>query len=194
MTATTSGPGVRSAAVKQAIHTAATRLFAERGFAMTGVREIAAEAGVNPAIVIRLFGSKEGLFLQSMTLPDEWKAVIDGPLDSLGRRTVRLILESRKSNSGGGAFSALIRASDRPEVQRKFQSTTHEVLAAPLIDRLGTDDAPLRASLFAAQLSGLMLTVWIAEDPAVLAAEIDDVVDLYGPVLQAIVTPSIAES
>lgn len=194
MPATASGPGVRSAAVKQAIHVAATRLFAERGFAMTGVRDIAAEAGVNPAIVIRLFGSKEGLFLQSMTLPDDWRAVIEGPLESLGDRTVHLILESRRSNTGSGAFAALIRASDRPEVRRKFQSTTHDVLAAPLIGRLGTADAPLRASLFAAQLSGLMLSIWIAEDPAILGAEIEDVVALYGPVLQAIVTPSAATS
>ena len=42
------------------IRDAATALFAERGMAVT-VREIAAAAGVSPALVIHHFGSKEGL-------------------------------------------------------------------------------------------------------------------------------------
>ncbi|GGM89594.1 TetR/AcrR family transcriptional regulator [Dactylosporangium sucinum] len=40
---------------------AALRLFAERGFAATSARAVAAEAGLSPALVIHHFGSKEGL-------------------------------------------------------------------------------------------------------------------------------------
>jgi len=40
---------------------AAERLFAERGFDGTSVRDIAAEAGVNLAMISYYFGSKEGL-------------------------------------------------------------------------------------------------------------------------------------
>lgn len=40
---------------------AALRLFAERGFAATTTRAIAAEAGLSPALVIHHFGSKAGL-------------------------------------------------------------------------------------------------------------------------------------
>ncbi|PZG19129.1 TetR family transcriptional regulator [Micromonospora craterilacus] len=40
---------------------AALRLFAERGFAATSARAVAAAAGLSPALVIHHFGSKEGL-------------------------------------------------------------------------------------------------------------------------------------
>ncbi len=49
-------------APKDAIARVAGRLFAERGFTATSVRAIAAGAGVDPALVIRHFGSKEALF------------------------------------------------------------------------------------------------------------------------------------
>lgn len=46
---------------KANIRNAALRLFAERGHDAVTVREIAAAAGVSPALVLHHFGSKEGL-------------------------------------------------------------------------------------------------------------------------------------
>lgn len=46
---------------KANIRNAALRLFAERGHDAVTVREIAAAAGVSPALVVHHFGSKEGL-------------------------------------------------------------------------------------------------------------------------------------
>ena len=46
---------------KASIRNAALRLFAERGHDAVTVREIAAAAGVSPALVVHHFGSKEGL-------------------------------------------------------------------------------------------------------------------------------------
>jgi len=56
----------RSFHVKKAIRDAATELFARDGYAATGIRDIAAQAGSDPALVIRHFGSKEALFLATM--------------------------------------------------------------------------------------------------------------------------------
>ncbi len=46
---------------KEAIFTTALRLFARQGFAATGMRQIAAEAGVNLATINYFFGSKVAL-------------------------------------------------------------------------------------------------------------------------------------
>jgi len=47
--------------VKGRILKAATNLFAEYGVDGVGIRRIASEAGINHALIIRYFGSKEGL-------------------------------------------------------------------------------------------------------------------------------------
>lgn len=46
---------------REAIAAAATRLFSERGLAAVTVRDIAAEAGVNHALVHRYFGTKDAI-------------------------------------------------------------------------------------------------------------------------------------
>ena len=59
-------PNVRSAdeddlTARATIRNAALRLFAEAGHEAVSVRQIAAEAGVSPALVLHHFGSKAGL-------------------------------------------------------------------------------------------------------------------------------------
>jgi len=46
---------------RAALREAALRLFAERGYAGTSVRDVAAAAGVSPALLFHHYGSKEGL-------------------------------------------------------------------------------------------------------------------------------------
>ena len=46
---------------RASIRNAALRLFAERGADAVTVREIAAQAGISPALVLHHFGSKDGL-------------------------------------------------------------------------------------------------------------------------------------
>src|SRR4051794_41498222 len=44
----------------------ARRLFAEDGFERTTIRAVARRTGVDPALVMQYFGSKEGLFAAAM--------------------------------------------------------------------------------------------------------------------------------
>ncbi|MCC2628726.1 MAG: transcriptional regulator, partial [Thermomicrobiales bacterium] len=62
-----SGPRCRNAkATRQAILEAAKICFMHDGYEQVGVREIAARAGVDPSLVNRYFGSKEGLFSEAV--------------------------------------------------------------------------------------------------------------------------------
>ncbi|PJF45437.1 MAG: TetR/AcrR family transcriptional regulator, partial [Candidatus Thermofonsia Clade 3 bacterium] len=56
----------RAAATRERILDAAERLFAERGFAGTSLRDITSEARVNLAAVNYHFGSKDELFLATV--------------------------------------------------------------------------------------------------------------------------------
>ena len=81
---------------RQRILDAAIRLFARRGYAGTGVREIAREAGVNGAMINYYFGSKPELLKAIMSsFFDRFSEVIaevlthDEPLEGRLRRILR---------------------------------------------------------------------------------------------------------
>lgn len=185
------GPGQparlsKSETTKAAIRAAAAALFGDRGFARTGVREIAAAAGVDPALVNHHFGSKEALFLEALSPSEDSFKLMDGPVEDLGYRVVRALLEN--GGAGRRVFSALIRASDSPVVRARLEQDMNTQFVEPVRGRLSAGDADLRARIFASQLQGLMTTLWIIQDAATLAAPREQLVLIYGRALQETLT------
>ncbi|MFJ6113101.1 TetR family transcriptional regulator [Agrococcus sediminis] len=176
----------RSPADSDAIARAAARLFVDRGYAATTVRDIAAAADVDPAVVIRRFGSKESLFLRTMEseeLARAWRATLDGPLGTFGERCAAALLDSRQDTRG--VFLALLRASDAEGIGSRLRDAHEARFVAPLRERLGGGDAAdLRARLAAAAAGGLLYALWAVGDEA-LDADRDALVRRYGAVIQA---------
>ena len=170
-----------------AIRDAAVRLFAEQGYAATSVRDIAGSAGVDPALVIRHFGSKEGLFLDTMRL-EFGDLDLDGPLDTLGERLIRSLLDA--DDHVRGVYLALIRASDAGEISSSLRAAHEEGFVAPLAARLTGEDAALRARLAAALVGGLFYALWVVRDDALLATPHDVLAHRYGSVMRGLLTPS----
>jgi Transcriptional regulator len=169
-----------------AIQDAAVRLFAERGYAGTSVRDIAGDAGVDPALVIRHFGSKEGLFLETMRLEFD-ELDLDGPIESLGERLIRSLLDA--DDHVRGVYLALIRASDAGEISSALREAHEQGFVAPLAARLTGDDAELRARLAAALVGGLFYALWVVRDESLLAEPHAELARRYGALLQPLVTP-----
>ena len=95
-----SGPGDLTA--KATIRNAALRLFAEHGPDAVSVRQIAAEAGVSPALVLHHFGNKAGL----RDAVDEYAAqAFDEVIEVGGREDVAQILAAGDGGSIAQAFS-----------------------------------------------------------------------------------------
>ena len=178
--------GDRSAHIRDAIRLAAARMFAERGYDATGLRDIAQESGTDAAIVIRHFGSKEALFIQTMTLPASWRDVFAGPVDGLGRRIVDLIAGERANTFS--VWAALVRASDRPDVGKSLGAAFTALFADSVAQLLDGSDAVIRAHLFAAQVEGLLSALSIRQDPLLLSLPHDELVDRYGAILQSTLT------
>ena len=192
MTTGTSAPGGRISAAdtRTAVEVAAAELFAEHGFAGTGVRDIARQAGVDPALVIRYFGSKEKLFVRTMTMSDEFLDVVRGPLDGLGVALVEFVVDrTRRAQPSPPAavYAALVRASDRIAVRTHLQAAIDQMIVAPLAPRLQGNDTELRAELLGVQLSGLMTALYVVESPGLLAAPTAEIVTRYGAALQTLV-------
>src|SRR5262245_65117897 len=81
---------------REQIAEAARSLFAELGYERTSFRRIASAAGVDPALVVHFYGSKEDLFRQVMALPhviaDALVQLADAPRETVGRRLAELLV------------------------------------------------------------------------------------------------------
>jgi AcrR family transcriptional regulator len=172
---------------KDAIRAAAQRLFPEKGYAGTTVRDIAAEAGCDPALIIRHFGSKESLFLDVMSVATIEQPLAQLPLENLGERFITYVLDS--GDDVRRTFLALLRASDSEGVAPRLREMHEAAFVAPLAARLDGPDAALRARLAAALVGGLLYSMWVVGDEELLAADHPELVRRYGALLQTLITP-----
>jgi AcrR family transcriptional regulator len=176
----------RSTRAREAVREAASRLFAQHGFSTTSVRDIASAAGVDPAVVVREFGSKEALFLQTMSVDEGLRGITDGPLDGLGRRILQR-LTTTATDDGAQVYRALMGALDRADVQEYLQKSAERHIIEPLAARLEGGDARLRAELVTAQITGFLTVLWVMRRPALTATPADLLIDTYGRAIQALI-------
>ncbi len=92
---------------KEAILTAAERLFAAEGVTGASLRAITGEAGVNLAAVHYHFGSKEGLV----------RAVLARRLEPLARRRFELLDRAEEASGGQPSIDAVVRAFVQPPLE-----------------------------------------------------------------------------
>lgn len=159
-----------------------------QGYAATSVRAVATAVGVDPALVIRHFGSKEQLFLETVDVEGPFAPALDGPLEGLGERLVALVLDERLSSVLRTPYRAMIRATDSAAVREQLVTAMETTLAAPLAARLAGPDATLRAHLVAAQVGGLLEALVILEDPVVVGADPAAVARYYGAAVSTLLT------
>src|SRR5688572_29714610 len=86
-------PARRSDATKAAILTAAREHFAKSGYQGATIRAIAAAADIDPSMVIRYFGNKEGLFAAAAEFDLRLPELSGLPRDAVGAALVQHFLE-----------------------------------------------------------------------------------------------------
>jgi AcrR family transcriptional regulator len=174
---------------REQILAVARRRFGSRGYDATSLRAIAAEAGVDPALVIHYFGTKQRLFAAATGLPAGLSELF-GSLAALpaGERVpaiVRSYLQLVDSDNSRNAILALVRSAVSND-----QATTmlREFLTAeflPVVIRLtGHADASLRASLVAAQLIGIAMLRHVLRVEPLAQASPEEIVALVAPAIE----------
>jgi AcrR family transcriptional regulator len=136
---------------------AAARLrFARDGFDSTNLRDIAADAGVNVALIPRYFGSKEGLF-QTVMAFDRSRLVqtMQGPPEHLAGRLLKQALVD-PAGSDHDLFVTLLRSSDYPPAA-EYMRTLLDLLSADLATQTTVPDADLHADLVVALITGIVV-------------------------------------
>lgn len=151
---------------------AARDVFASRGFEAATVRQIAAVADVDPALVHHYFRTKEALFREVVSLPFDPDSIVpqvlrEGP-DAVPERLVRTFLGVWSGPVTGPAMASVVRtALAQPVTGRLVRDffTTQIVgyVVKGLGDRVDPAEVPLRVSLVASQMFGLGVTRYILE-------------------------------
>ncbi|WUV13692.1 TetR family transcriptional regulator [Streptomyces sp. NBC_01485] len=171
-------------ATKTAILRAARYLLARQAHADITLKAVAERAGVSAPLVVKYFGNKDALFARVMSFEEDADALLAAPLPELGRHMVRHVVVSQRERGTDPvlriAFAPL--HGDHGEILRaNFRTQVTERLAA----RLTGPDTGARAELAVATLLGLGVMFGIARGPELRAMPVEDIVDRYGPTVQA---------
>jgi AcrR family transcriptional regulator len=180
-------PPRRSDATRAAILAAARERFAADGYERATIRAIAADARIDPAMVMRYYGSKEKLFAAAAEFDLRLPALGTVDRDRVGTILVNHFLDRW---DGDETLVALLRAGATNEAAAERMRDVFVTQLGPLVSRLCADpaQAPLRAGLLASQALGFALCRYVLRLPPVVAMSRDQVVAWLAPTAQRYLT------
>lgn len=118
---------------------AAVVLFSRRSYEKTGLRDIAAAAGVDVAHVHRSFGSKERLFGAAVRATLQAERMLAGSKSSMARDLAHEVFlrDGTRRSDEVGPLDIMIRSLSSPEASRVLREAIHDDFIVPLADKLG---------------------------------------------------------
>jgi AcrR family transcriptional regulator len=176
---------------------AARARFGELGYDHATIRKIAADAGVDAALVHHFYGTKEELFAAAMRLPVNPGQVLAAALapgareegQSLGEHLLGTVLGVWEVAEIRATFLGLLRSAPTSE---QAVVMLREFLAGAILGPLaqaareaapgaGGQDAGYRAALVASQVLGLGLTRYVLEVEPLAQASSADLIAAIAP-------------
>jgi len=170
-----------SAETKAVILAAARERFAESGFERATIRAIAADANIDPSMVMRYFGNKDQLFAAAADFDLDFPDLSGVEAEELGGALVAHFMNRWERDD---ALIVLLRSSTtNAEAAQRMQ----QIFAAQLMPEIAKVNAaePARsAGLIATQMLGLALCRYVLKLPPVVGMSRDEVVCWLGPTCQ----------
>jgi hypothetical protein len=151
-------------ATKQSILEAARRRFADEGYDRASLRDIAADVGVDAALVSRYFGSKEELFREVLCKgPDRPNDLFDGDRNDFGKRIARMMTVDPLDPDKIDKFLIMLRSASSPKAAEAIRRNGQETFYGPFEDWLGGEDVEVRVRLAACTIMGFAISRAIDE-------------------------------
>jgi AcrR family transcriptional regulator len=177
---------------KATILTAARERFAADGYERATIRAIAAEAKIDPALVMRYFGNKEKLFAAAASFDLGLPDLMALPRHCAGAALVAHFIERWERDD---TFMALLRAAATNEAAAKRVLGVLGGQVAPVIAQLSGEptQAATRAGLVSSQILGLALCRYVLRLPPLVAMTRNEMIAWLGPTIQRYITGSSGE-
>lgn len=165
---------------------AARDRFLGAGYAGTSMRAIAADAGVDVALLSYHFSSKQGLFAAAMELPvrpgELIEHALDAPLEQWPGRILRTVLRVWDDPEIGPVLVQTVVATAANEGGTGgFVEFLETELLGRLKGRLAGRDADARATGVLMTIAGLLMTRYVLKVPTMAAASQEEIVRIATP-------------
>ena len=179
-----------SAGTRANILRAARRRFATDGFHRATVRAIAADADIDPSMVMRYYGSKAALFAAAVDIDLRLPDLTTVPRRRLGTTLVNHFLDRWERAADADALLLLLRSAATDDAAAARLKEIFSRQLAPAVRRIVPDPAQARerAGLVATQMLGLALCRAILRLPPVVEMPADAIVERIGATIQRYLT------
>ncbi len=170
-----------SEATKAVILAAAKERFAKSGFERATIRAIAADANIDPSMVMRYFGSKDQLFAAAADFDLQIPDLSGTEHDQLGARIVAYFMDRWERDE---ALVVLLRSSttNHGAAQRMQDIFAGQLL--PVVAKINPSEPARRAGLIATQTLGMALCRYVLRLPPIVAMSHNEMVSWLGPTVQ----------
>jgi AcrR family transcriptional regulator len=142
---------------RAAILEAAVCQFAQLGYDNATLRDIAAQAGSDVALVARYFGGKEGLFVEALKASIGSDKLRAWSHETFAQDVAVMMADGPRDESHTRGFQFLLRAATSPTTAPLLNLAVQERFLEPISDWLGGADSRARARVLAASFIGLLV-------------------------------------
>jgi AcrR family transcriptional regulator len=179
----------KSERTRKSILTAARKLFGEKGFDRTTIRDVAAAARIDPALVMRYFGTKDRLFAEAAEFRLNLPSLEGVEHDRIGEALVRHYLNVWEGEAGTGGLPILLRSAASSEAAAEQMREIFRRQVMPAVKAIkGGRGASQRAALVASQLLGMALCRYILRFPPMVSMPHETLVKEVGRTIQRYAT------
>lgn len=174
-------------ATRAAILAAAKIHFARSGYEGAYLRDIAADAGADAALINRYFGGKDGLFAAALKDSIRPDAISQWERKTFGRDIAKMMANhAHQDNERMHAFQFLLRAATSPTTAPLLNEAVQNRFMAPIRAWIGGEQAEARARIVASVFIGLLVERLIRDEP-LTNNERDAFIERTGELLQSLV-------
>jgi AcrR family transcriptional regulator len=180
----------RSDVTKAAILRAARARFAAAGYEKATIRAIAADADIDPSMVMRYYGNKAKLFAAALDVDLHLPDLNAIPRRRVGKTLVSHFLQRWEGDPTDDALLMLLRSAATDDFAAERMRTLFRTQLTPALRAFIGDpaEASERAGLISTQMLGLALCRNILRLPPVAALSPETVVARIGPTIQRYLT------
>jgi len=147
-----------AAATRDAILSAATRRFTAESYDQVGIRDVAGEVGVDPALISRYFGSKEELFRAVIDDCGTNTDIFEGERATFGERMAHEIVYGERKESKLAWLLLMLRSASSPKATEVIHRASNEAFFEPFVAWMGGRDAAIRVRIAAGLMMGLTVS------------------------------------